>query len=60
MLLLGVDPNIVMVIGGWTSKAFLEYWRQSDEILAMFVGFAMSSYQSVITTMANFKANLVG
>ena len=59
LLLLGVEPMIVMVIGRWSSKAFLGYWRICNEILAMFVGFSMDSLQSVITTMSNFKATLL-
>ena len=50
---------IVMAIGRWSSKAFLGYWHNCNEILAMFVGFSMDSLQSVITTMSNFKATLL-
>ena len=59
LLLLGVEPMIVMVIGRWSSKVFLGYWCNCNEILAMFVRFSMDSLQSVITTMSNFKATLL-
>ena len=35
LLLAGVPPEIVATTGGWTSLAFLLYWRRMDEILPM-------------------------
>jgi hypothetical protein len=35
LLLAGVPPEIVAATGGWTSLAFLLYWRRMDEILPM-------------------------
>jgi hypothetical protein len=35
LLLAGVPPKIVAATGGWTSLAFLLYWRRMDEILPM-------------------------
>ena len=35
LLLAGVPPKIVAVTGGWTSLAFLLYWRRMEEILPM-------------------------
>jgi hypothetical protein len=35
LLLAGVPPEIVAAIGGWTSLAFLIYWRRMEEILLM-------------------------
>ena len=35
LLLAGVPPEIVAVTGGWTSLAFLLYWRKMEEILPM-------------------------
>jgi hypothetical protein len=32
LLLAGVPPEIVTTTGGWTSLAFLLYWRRMDEI----------------------------
>ena len=34
-LLAGVPPEVVAAIGGWTSLAFLLYWRRLKEILPM-------------------------
>jgi len=59
LLLLGVDPTIVMALGRWTSKAFLAYWRQCEQILAMFIGFSLDSRSSVIQIMSNFRATLL-
>ncbi|EIN09456.1 hypothetical protein PUNSTDRAFT_66798 [Punctularia strigosozonata HHB-11173 SS5] len=33
-LLMGTAPEIVAAIGGWTSMAFLLYWRKIEEIVA--------------------------
>ena len=33
LLLAGVPPEIVAATGGWTSLAFLLYWRRMEEIL---------------------------
>ena len=35
LLLAGVPPKVVAATGGWTSLAFLLYWRHMDEILPM-------------------------
>lgn len=35
LLLAGVPPDIVAATGGWTSLAFLLYWRRMEEILPM-------------------------
>lgn len=35
LLLAGVPPEIVAATGGWTSLAFLLYWRRLREILPM-------------------------
>jgi len=35
LLLAGVAPEIVAATGGWTSLAFLIYWRRMEEILPM-------------------------
>ena len=40
LLLLGIDPWVVMVQGQWSSQVFLGYWRQCEEILLPFMGFA--------------------
>jgi len=60
LLLLGIDPWIVMVQGRWSSKAFLTYWRQCEEILPLFLGFHLQDFTSILTTMSTFKARLTG
>ena len=35
LLLAGVPPKIIAATGGWTSLAFLLYWRRMEEILPM-------------------------
>ena len=35
LLLAGVPPEIIAATGGWTSLAFLLYWRRMEEILPM-------------------------
>ena len=35
LLLAGVPPEVVTILGGWTFLAFLLYWRQIQEILPM-------------------------
>ena len=35
MLLAGVPPEVVAATGGWTSLAFLLYWRRMEEIIPL-------------------------
>lgn len=35
LLLAGVSPEVVAATGGWTSLAFLLYWRRMEEIIPM-------------------------
>lgn len=35
LLLAGVPPEVVAATGGWTSLAFLLYWRRMEEIIPM-------------------------
>ena len=59
LLLLGVDPWVVMVQGRWSSQSFLGYWRKCEEILPLFIGFALHSHESVLNTMSSFKNKLI-
>ena len=45
LLLRGTPPDIVMVLGRWKSKAFIEYWRRIDEILPLFLSNSFSEPQ---------------
>ena len=51
LLLAGVPPEIVAATGGWTSLAFLIYWRRMEEILPMSTSKAYK--QSHITELAS-------
>jgi hypothetical protein len=33
LLLAGVEPEIIMKLGGWTSLCFLIYWRRLEQII---------------------------
>ena len=35
LLLAGVNPDVVAATGGWTSLAFLLYWRRMEEIIPL-------------------------
>jgi hypothetical protein len=58
MLLLGIPPDVVMVQGRWTSRAFMEYWRRSHEILPRYI--AMNSTRRYLlnpdTMITSFRA----
>ncbi|KAF9044670.1 hypothetical protein BDP27DRAFT_1155655, partial [Rhodocollybia butyracea] len=42
-LLLGVEPEIIMKIGGWTSLCFLIYWRRLEQVIPQAIARAMQS-----------------
>lgn len=42
LLLLGTPPDMVAVQGRWKSRAFLEYWRDIDSILPLFLSTSSS------------------
>lgn len=39
LLLAGVDPDVVKVMGRWSSDAFLRYWRSVSDIVAIHASF---------------------
>lgn len=43
LLLEGVHPDIVATQGRWKSRAFLEYWRQIESVLPLFIATASST-----------------
>ncbi|KIY46264.1 hypothetical protein FISHEDRAFT_24441, partial [Fistulina hepatica ATCC 64428] len=43
LLLAGVPPEVVAATGGWTSLAFLAYWRRMEDILPMSTSRAYSA-----------------
>lgn len=58
LLLRGVPPEIVQVLGGWKSQAFLEYWRSIDDILPLFISgsFTASRLQLLRDSMTRYEA----
>ena len=56
MLLRGVPPDVVMVLGRWKSQAFLEYWRRIDAILPLFLTNSFNTARVNLTrnTMSSF------
>jgi hypothetical protein len=38
LLLAGVAPEIITALGGWTSLAFLLYWRNIEHIIPINIG----------------------
>ncbi|KAJ3710567.1 hypothetical protein C8R42DRAFT_532089, partial [Lentinula raphanica] len=56
LLLAGVPPHVVAAIGGWTSLAFLTYWRKLEEILLVQVGNAYKEkWTTLKQSMDNFR-----
>lgn len=43
LLLAGVKPEVVAATGGWTSLAFLLYWRKVDTIIPLHTSKAYDS-----------------
>ena len=57
-LMSGIDPWVVMVIGRWSSKSFLTYWRKVEEILPNFISEAYESVESLTLRMSRFTHNM--
>ncbi|KIM41795.1 hypothetical protein M413DRAFT_27368 [Hebeloma cylindrosporum] len=57
LLLAGVPPEIVAATGGWTSLAFLLYWRRMEEILPMSTSKAYnkSHFDSLASIFEQFR-----
>lgn len=55
LLVSGVAPEIVAVLGGWTSLAFLLYWRRIEDIIPMHI---TKAYQKkrLIELAADFES----
>ena len=58
LLLAGVPPEVVAATGGWTSLAFLLYWRRISEILPSSTSKAYSSriITDISSTMNSFRS----
>jgi hypothetical protein len=59
LLLAGVPPEVVAAIGGWTSLAFLLYWRRMEEILPMSTSKAYnkSHFDNLASIFEQFRIN---
>jgi hypothetical protein len=59
LLLAGVPPEVVAAIGGWTSLAFLLYWRHMEEILPMSTSKAYnkSHFDNLASIFEQFRIN---
>ena len=44
LLLAGVPPEVVAATGGWTSLAFLLYWRRLEEIIPLSTSKAYNTF----------------
>ncbi|KAF8573067.1 hypothetical protein K439DRAFT_1376608, partial [Ramaria rubella] len=58
LLLLGVDPWIIKVIGRWSSAAFLTYWCKIECILPNFISDAYQAVQTLSSCMSRFVSSL--
>ncbi|KAF9220285.1 hypothetical protein BS17DRAFT_797791 [Gyrodon lividus] len=61
LLLQGVNPDIILVQGRWTSRAFLDYWCHIESILPLFISSSMNlNYlQDVDATIRDFSKHNV-
>ncbi|KAG1776704.1 DNA breaking-rejoining enzyme [Suillus placidus] len=60
LLLEGVHPDVVTTQGRWKSCAFLEYWRQIESILPLFISTAVNSPLAIArleSTMHTFQCS---
>ena len=57
LLLAGVPPEVVASTGGWTSLAFLLYWRRIEEIipLSTFKAYNTAHISSLADTFEQFR-----
>ncbi|GBE89495.1 hypothetical protein SCP_1601570 [Sparassis crispa] len=49
LLMKGVDPNVVKIMGRWSSNAFLRYWRQLEIIIPHHAQLLGTSFTSFLT-----------
>jgi len=57
-LMSSMDPWVVMIIGHWSSNAFLVYWCKLEEILPNFISEAYDSVESLTSRMSRFVQNM--
>lgn len=61
LLLRGTPPDVVAVQGRWKSRAFLDYWRQIEGILPLFItnSFRSDRVALVVRAMTDFSTQAV-
>jgi len=61
MLLRGIAPDIVCIQGRWKSRAFLQYWRNIQEILPLFISKSFSTARIALlnASMTSFKSKFL-
>ena len=52
----GVEPCIVMKQGRWSSKAFLLYWRNIEDILPLFIGDSFDKFSSIKQSIQHLQS----
>ncbi|KIY47168.1 hypothetical protein FISHEDRAFT_74935 [Fistulina hepatica ATCC 64428] len=59
LLLMGLDPRTVALTGGWSSLAFLLYWRRLDELIPFHthVAYKSKDFRHVRSAMASFQTS---
>ncbi|KIL71851.1 hypothetical protein M378DRAFT_65500 [Amanita muscaria Koide BX008] len=57
LLLAGVPPEVVASIGGWTSSAFLLYWRKLEDIIPLHVSQAYDR-QKLAASIDSFRSRI--
>lgn len=57
LLLAGVSPDVVAATGGWTSLAFLLYWRRLEDIVPLSTSHAYlrSHFTEISSVMEDFR-----
>ncbi|KAF8574640.1 hypothetical protein K439DRAFT_1649736 [Ramaria rubella] len=58
LLLLGMNPWIIKVIGRWSSPAFLVYWCKIERILTDFISDTYQAVHTLSSHMSHFVLNL--
>jgi hypothetical protein len=57
LLLRGVPPEVVAATGGWTSLAFLLYWRKVEEVLPLSTSkaYKKSRVEELVESLETFR-----
>ena len=55
LLIHGVDPWVIMKQGRWSSKAFLLYWRNIEDIIPLLIGDSLDKFSSIKSSIARIQ-----